>query len=869
MRHFVILERRNKPLAMRRLLLRGLTGGIAAVASLVTSPSFAAVSFGPETDLVQAGGLYAGGHADSAPTVATDGTNYLVAWSDVSGIECVRCVATNSFPDILDQPPMRLALTGTSPTVLWDGTEYIVVAGQVGQRVNPSTAPLSAPFPLQGVSGTDTRFAFGGGALLAVWTDSSGALTGALLDKGGTLLAGGVTLGSGPVIDWSLASSGTNFLVAWTTSEGTVGGARVSLAGALLDPTPLVIDPGQAIVDAGALADSGEAGASRAPTANVTVAAYSGGYLVSWIDGRAGSSEIFSAQIGVDGQIMDPGGLGIAEFGACLDCAPPVTTWEGSGWWILNVTSDPNGLGLGIFLPPSGGEPRSGSVNAPVPSALAANANGGLAARAVPDGVGGTAIEGALVLALGNLAPDARHTFPLSLYPAPQDPLCAAASATGYAVVWREFSSLFAGRLGHDGTPIDKTALSLEAPGFSRGWPAPCAVLADQFLVAVGGDVYTLATDGIGTYPSPLGITATDAGAAFDGNSIALGLACMADRCLLVWVGKNAATASATIVDPTGKMMVPPFDVPFDVATALSTGVFPPVKVATDGASFVIAEDGQVLAVAADGTHGSFVSGGDGNVASLAGSGGIFLLGGAQSSTLDWLNSAGHAQASPEPLPLPAPSGESIAVAWDGTGFFVAQAALDSGAPAVVGMEVTVPAAPVDGGTPMPGAGPSTFPLFPSASSVVAASYGTGEVLVVSAQPRGTYWTPRLVARIGTTITDAGMPNTSDDAGFSDASLPDATVPDASSPDASLSDATVPDAAPPSITDAATPVTDGGSNEAPTTAGGGCTCTTSGAKYAPGPWWLALVPLHTLRRRARRRLQQQLDQRRLPPAPSV
>jgi MYXO-CTERM domain-containing protein len=338
-------------------------------------------------------------------------------------------------------------------------------------------------------------------------------------------------------------------------------------------------------------------------------------------------------------------------------------------------------------------------------------------------------------------------------------------------------------------------------------------------------------------------------------------MACMSDRCLLASVQNTTLyhySATALIFGAAGNEIAA-----FDITTSTSTNT-PPVLTATDGSSFLIAGPGYLLPVAPGGTHGTPMVGGDPQVAALAGSGGVFLLGGAQANAAYRFDSNGNALGAPEPLPLAAPTGETIGAAWDGTAFFVAQGPYTGGE--IGGMELSkAPFTPPDAGAADAGATTSVIAsqLFAGQGPALVASDGAGNVLALSAQPSATYGVPRLVGRFavaGVSESDAGPPGDSGapldsgapgpgEAGLADGGPADAGAgPEAGTPgDAG-------DGADASVTPSADASASNG--EAPGAgSSGGCGCTAAGSGSTSPLAWVAgfaalsLLAARTLRRR--------------------
>jgi MYXO-CTERM domain-containing protein/prepilin-type processing-associated H-X9-DG protein len=730
---------------MRTYFLFALAGVSAAV-SLVPSVSHAAPppppappAFGDAHDLTppsfHGGGAPSDGVVDASPAVASDGQDFLVAWSDQGAIECARY--TPNGRAVLDAPPVQLALHGTSPAVLWDGAKYLVVAGTSAQRVDPATGRADAAFALeQAVDGG--RFALAGGALFEVSQDAAGAVTGTLFDANGAAVKTGIALATGAK-EVGVAGHGGTAIVAWTDGH-VVHAVRVSSAGDVLDASPIVVDAGAMVV--------GDAGAAPADTSHLSVAAGPMGYLLAWRDTRAPAHALYStyaARIAASGAVADPGGALVAPE-AWNDA--PAAAWSGDAWWVV---SGDNGYELDPVGPAQAPQPHAYS-GARQPAAIAASPAGRLVAWADSGGIEGfpTAPNGTALHGIG--------AMDLAKYLSHQTLLCAAASPDGYLAVVADDYVLRTLRFDRAGNALDEAPPENAPPGTH----VACGTTAGQYVVLAPQASWTLPTTG----------PATSTRISLGVGDAALSMSCLADRCLVAWADAPAlgqVHAYAAVVDPSGNPLAPAFD----VTTAILVGALPRVLTATNGSSFFVAEDGYVMTVAADGSHGSFAAIDDTQVAALAGAGGggAFLLGGAQTNALYRFGATGASVGAPEPLPLAAANGESIGAAWDGRGFFVAQAVSGVGPAPVVGLEVSSGpyVAPGDGGAADAG-GPVATPLFARpCSGVWVGSDGSGNVAALAVQSESAFGAARLSARFAVASTPDAGPGAGDAGGTADA----------------------------------------------------------------------------------------------------
>ena len=217
------------------------------------------------------------------PALAFDGTNYLVTWQDrrtgdfdIYGARVTRAGA------VLDPSGIAIsseAFSQESPTLAFDGTNYLVAwtdqrSGTLdvyGARVTPAGSvldPDGIPISADPASYAESpAVAFGGANYLVTWHDTRGGnydIYGTRVSPSGTVLdPTGFPISTDAHLQYSpeLAFDGTNFLVAWTEDFGYGDwneiGARVTQAGVVLDPNGIPISTAAGSQTSGALAFDG------------------------------------------------------------------------------------------------------------------------------------------------------------------------------------------------------------------------------------------------------------------------------------------------------------------------------------------------------------------------------------------------------------------------------------------------------------------------------------------------------------------------------------------------------------------------------------------------------------------------------------
>ncbi len=263
-------------------------------------------------------------NTQSYPSVAFDGTNYLVVWEDWRNDPNIDIYGArvNQSGLVLDPTGIPISTAGSSqltPSVSFDSTNYLVVwhdnrgtsAEIYGARVSQSGTVLDpdgfvvsdAPYA-QG----NPRITSGDPHYLVVWDDgrndpglpdiygSRVAQSGVVLDTTGIAISTNANRQSDP----SVAFDGTNFLVAWQDGPGfysfycnysDIYAARITQSGVVLDSVPIAI--------------------STADSAKQHVAlAYNGAhYLAVWEDYRNWPINIYGARVNQAGIVIDTTGI--------------------------------------------------------------------------------------------------------------------------------------------------------------------------------------------------------------------------------------------------------------------------------------------------------------------------------------------------------------------------------------------------------------------------------------------------------------------------------------------------------------------------------------------------------------------------------
>ncbi len=281
------------------------------------------------------------GATQSDPSLAFDGTNYLIAWEDSrNGSMDIYAARVTSSGTVLDPGGIGVSTDGSSqysPAVVFNGDDHVIIwqdyrntntdiygarVTVTGTVLDPGGIPvISAPNPQ-----TAPACASDGVNCLAVCWDyrtlHNYNITGARIAQDGSVLdEDGIVLSTSAY--WqehvSIASDGDNFLLVWEDTRDSdssdIYGMRINQDGTVLDPDGIPIST----------ADNRQ----RYPA----VAFNGTDYFVIWDDSRNNDEDIYGTRVTTNGTVLDHAGIPVAIDAWCQ--TPPTVTSDGSNFLVV------------------------------------------------------------------------------------------------------------------------------------------------------------------------------------------------------------------------------------------------------------------------------------------------------------------------------------------------------------------------------------------------------------------------------------------------------------------------------------------------------------------------------------------------------
>ena len=537
-------------------------------------------------------------------SVASDGTNFLVVWSDSRSehdpdvFGDIYGARVSPAGVVLDPSGIAIARVPggqADPAVAFDGTNFLVVwtddfwvgdADVVGARVSRAGSVLDGVGIRIGTGSRPQRepaVAFDGTNFFVVWS-ADGDVFGTRVSRAGSVLdAPGIPLSTAPNGQGSpaVAFDGTNLLVVW--SDGRLDSFEFDIFGARVRTSsfgggrPVVLDP-----DGIPIATAPKAQRSPAVAFDGT------NFLVVWGDSRTGErSDIFGTRVTRAGSVLDAAGIAIATSGSepavAFDGNNFLVAWAGNGATGARVTRagsvlDPTGIFIGAN---EGGFGGSGL-------AVAFNGTDYLVVWTQPQAgfLSYFDVAGARVMRSGSVLDPTGIAVATSAND--QTMPAVAFDGTNFLVVWADGQSgdlgsdIFGARVTPSGSLLDGTGIPIATRPGSQSHPAVAFDGTNYLVVWSDGDIF--------------GARVTTSGSVLDTTSLPIATATELEFVpavafngadyLVVWERYSASSSFdilATRVTPAGSLLD---------ATAIPIATDPGSQtnpaVASDGTNFLV-----------------------------------------------------------------------------------------------------------------------------------------------------------------------------------------------------------------------------------------------------------------------------------------
>jgi hypothetical protein len=291
------------------------------------------------------------GKTGSYPSVTWNGANYLVVWTNFSGVWYdegdIYGARVSPQGDVIDTSGITIRQTNSDteefPSVGWNGSNFTVAWRSVNQssilgaQVTPGGEVLDSDSIdlgcwVESYNQKRPAIASNGANTLVAWEHQVNAgnwsVCGRQLDSEGNIISPKqkISIGSNTQANGSAAWNGDNFLVVWQDwregQYGDVYGMRIDTTGGAIDSVVFVI--------------------SRHPerSENPEIVWNGESYLVVWQDRRDSVDwDIYCTPVSSEGVVFDTNGLAIATVtgypGNALDEKYPALDWGGESYLVV------------------------------------------------------------------------------------------------------------------------------------------------------------------------------------------------------------------------------------------------------------------------------------------------------------------------------------------------------------------------------------------------------------------------------------------------------------------------------------------------------------------------------------------------------
>jgi hypothetical protein len=479
----------------------------------------------------------------SAPSVAFDGTNYLVAWQDTSSYGYDICGIRVSTGGALVGSKITISNATNnqqSPSVAY-GNGYYLVAWQdyrngttcdiYGARVNTSGV-VYGPITISNATNNQQSpsVAYDGTNCLVAWQDYRNSTTysdiyGARVNTDGTVLDGsGIEISladSSQECPAVVGSGSSGFLAVWQdTRNGSANydtyGARISAGGSVTDyPNGILLT-----------------GVVNAQT-NPAVAFDGTNYLVVWDDNRYGYSDICGARVSLSGAALDPAGFLISSNTSTSNQTYPAVAFDGTDYMVVWQDARNSGTGLDIYgarvsktgavLDGSGIAISAATANQYYPAVAFGGTNYLVVWHDYRNSATYTDVYGARVTTAGGVLDQGSNAIPISTADNNQRVPAVAFDGSNYLVVWHDNRGanydIYGARVSEAGQVQDASGIAISTAAGHQYYPA-VAFDGTNYLVA-WHDGRTSGTTGLDIY----GARVSGAGGVLDAGGIPMSTA--------------------------------------------------------------------------------------------------------------------------------------------------------------------------------------------------------------------------------------------------------------------------------------------------------------------------------------------------------
>lgn len=451
--------------------------------------------------VLDAGGIAVSTAAnDQVPTtIASDGSSFLVVWQDTRSASFdIYASRVSGSGVVLDAAGIAVSTGGPdkgSPSVAWNGSNFLVAwedfrsgngdiyASRVsGAGVVLDAAGIAVSTPASGQF--SPAVASDGSNFLVAWYDYrsvNGDIYAARVSGAGVVLDAtgiAVSTAAGDQLYAAVAWNGSNFLVAWTDNRSgassDIYASRVSSAGVVLDASGIAV--------------STAAGGQH----RVKVASDGSNFLAAWADFRAGASDIYASRVSGAGTVLDASGIAVSTVANSQ--AAPAVAWNGSNFLVVwqdsrsGTTSDiyaSRVSGAGAILDGSG-IAVSTAANQQSSPVVAWNGSNFLVAWEDYRSGGSFDVYASRVSGAGVVL-DASGVA-VSTVAGDQYSPAVASDGSNFLVAWQDIRSgssydIYASRVSGAGAVLDGTGVVVSAAANGQGFPA-VAWNGSNYLVA-------------------------------------------------------------------------------------------------------------------------------------------------------------------------------------------------------------------------------------------------------------------------------------------------------------------------------------------------------------------------------------------------